>query len=210
MDSNFWHSRWAEGRIGFHEGKPNAHLVKHLSALGVKKRVFVPLCGKTEDLAFLASQGHEAVGVEFVEPAVKAFFDERGVTPVVDTHGPFKRYTAANITVLAGDFFATTRSLLGPVDALYDRAAIIALPETMRGGYVKHLRALLPAGAPGLVITVEYPQDQLEGPPFSVPEAELRAHYAGTKMELLEQVPAEGPRLTPVHAVEKCFSLSLR
>ena len=205
MDSNFWHSRWAEGGIAFHEGKPNQHLAKHLSVLGAKKRVLVPLCGKTEDLAFLAAQGHQVVGVEWVESAVKAFFDERGVTPVVDTHGPFKRYTAANITLLAGDFFATTLALLGPVDALYDRAALIALPEELRGRYVKHVRGLLPAGSPGLVITVEYPQDKLEGPPFSVTEAELRAHYPGSKVELLEQVAAEGPRFTPLKAAEKCF-----
>lgn len=209
MEPDFWRSRWSEGRIGFHEGRPNALLVKHLAALGKAKRVLVPLCGKAEDLAFLASQGHQVVGVELVESAVKAFFSERGVTPVIDTHGPFKRYTAANITVLAGDFFATTRELLGAVDALYDRAAVIALPETMRPGYVKHLRSLLPAGAPGIVITTEYPQEKLEGPPFSVPEAELRAHYAGSKVELVDEVRAEGPRFSPINAVEKCFIVSL-
>jgi thiopurine S-methyltransferase len=205
MEPDFWRSRWGAGQIGFHEGKPNEHLVKHLAALGKSRRVLVALCGKAEDLAFLAAQGHDVVGVELVESAVRAFFDERKVTPEVTKHGPFTRYTAANITVLAGDFFATTKELLGPVDALYDRAAVIALPEPMRGRYVKHLRALLPAGAPGIIITVEYPQEKLEGPPFSVPEAELRAHYAGLSLELVDQVAAQGPRFTSVGVVEKCF-----
>lgn len=204
MDSHFWHTRWSEGRIGFHEGKPNAHLVKHLGVLTGAKRVLVPLCGKAEDLAFLASQGHEVVGVELVASAVKAFFDERGVKPEVAQHGPYTRYVAANITVLAGDFFASTRELLGAIDAVYDRAAVIALPVAMRGDYVKHLRTLLPAGAPGLVVTVEYPQEKMEGPPFCVPESELRAHYAGLSIERIDEVVAELPRLAGASS-EKVF-----
>jgi thiopurine S-methyltransferase len=209
MEPDFWHSRWKEGRIGFHEGKPNAHLVKHLAVLGTGKRVFVPLCGKTEDLAFLAAGGHQVVGVELVEDAVRAFFDEHGVQPVVSRVGPFTRYAAQNLALFAGDFFASTTELMGPLDALYDRAALIALPPEMRGNYVKHLRSLLSPGAAGLVITVEYPQEQMQAPPFSVPEEELRAHFAGASIARVEQVKAEGPRLTPINALEKCFAISL-
>lgn len=209
MEPNFWRERWEEGRIGFHEGKPNALLVKHLSVLEPARRLFVPFCGKAEDLAFLAAQGHDVVGVELVERAVQAFFEEHGVKPEVTPEGKFTKYTAPRLTLFAGDFFATTRQLLGNVDALYDRAALIALPEPMRSGYVKHLRALLPARAPGLIITVEYPQGALEGPPFSVPEAELRTHYAGAKVELVEQVNAEGPRFSAANAIEKCFTVQL-
>jgi thiopurine S-methyltransferase len=204
MEADFWHARWGEGRIGFHEGKPNAHLVKHLGVLKAAKRVLVPLCGKAEDLAFLASQGHEVLGVELVESAVKAFFDERAVTPEVSKQGPYTRYVAANITLLAGDFFAATREMLGNIDGVYDRAALIALPEAMRGDYVKHLRTLLPAGAPGLVITVEYPQEKMDGPPFCVPEAELRTHYAGLSIERLDEVEAQLPRLADASS-EKVF-----
>ena len=205
MEPDFWHARWGEGRIAFHEGKPNEHLARHLAALGKDTRIFVPLCGKAEDLAFLAEQGHQVVGVELVEAAVRAFFDEHGVTPIVTKHGPFTRFAAQNITLLAGDFFACTRELLGPVDALYDRAAVIALPPGLRGPYVKHLRTLMPAGAPGLIITVEYPQEKLDGPPFSVPEDELRAHCAGLSLDRVAEVKAQGPRLTPINAAEKCF-----
>jgi thiopurine S-methyltransferase len=206
MDPDFWHQRWNEGRTAFHQGKPNEHLVKHLARLGEGKRVLVPLCGKAEDLAWLAAQGHQVVGVELVETAVQAFFAERGVTPEVKRDGVFTRYTAGAITVLAGDFFATTLDRLGPIDALYDRAALIALPPTMRADYVEHLRALLPEGAPGLVVTVEYPQEQMAGPPFSVPEAELRAHYAGCEVELLDDVAADG-RVGDVSGREKCFGV---
>ncbi len=205
MDSNFWHSRWSTGQIGFHEGAPNAHLHKHAAALGEGKRVLVPLCGKTEDLAFLAASGHEVVGVELVESAVRAFFAEHGVTPAVTSQGSFTRYQAERITIFAGDFFATTRELLGPVDALYDRAALIALPQTMRGAYLKHVRALMPAGAPGLIVTVEYPQELMSGPPFSVTEAELRAGSPGVTLERVAEVTAALARLTGATGVEKCF-----
>jgi thiopurine S-methyltransferase len=207
MDPGFWHSRWSAGQIGFHEGAPNAHLMQHAGLLGPGRRVLVPLCGKAEDLAYLAAQGHQVVGVELVESAVRTFFEEHRAAPVVTREGSFTRYAAHDITVLVGDFLATTRELLGPVDALYDRAALIALPGAMRAAYVKQLRTLMPAGAPGLVVTMEYPQDRMSGPPFSVPEAELRAHYAGLPLERLAEARAEGARFTEVGAIEKCFAV---
>ncbi len=209
MDPDFWASRWREGRIGFHEGRPNALLEKHLSRLGAGRRVLVPLCGKAEDLAFLASRGHRVVGVELVEDAVRAFFAERGLTPTVTPRGPFVEYAVGDVALFAGDFFAATPELLGPLDALYDRAALIALPPAMRGPYVAHLLSLLPAGTPGLVITLEYPQEKMQGPPFSVPEAELLAHYAGRAVEHLEDVAAEGPRAQELAGAmrERCWAL---
>ena len=204
MDHDFWHSRWGAGQIGFHEGEVNQHLAEHGSALGSGKRVLVPLCGKAEDLTYLVAYGHQVVGVELVESAVAAFFAEHGAEAKIEQAGAFKRYSAPGITIFVGDFFDTTRELLGPVDALYDRAAIIALPEAMRVAYAKHVRALMPAGAPGIIVTTEYPQDQMSGPPFSVPEAELRSHYAGLKLERVAEVKARLQRLPGVGS-EKCF-----
>lgn len=209
MDSDFWHGRWRAGQIGFHEGEPNQHLLNHFARLSTGRCVFVPLCGKAVDLTYLAGFGHQVVGVELVDQAVQEFFSQLGGNPTVTQQGPFKRYQQDSLTILQGDFFATTKEHLGPVDALYDRASLIALPEPMRRDYVKHLRALMPAGAPGLVITVEYPQDVMQGPPFSVPEAELRAHYEGLKVEKLDEVTAGGsPRLVEAGAKEKCFAVT--
>jgi thiopurine S-methyltransferase len=204
-----WHSRWSDGRIGFHEGRPNTFLQRHVARLGTAQRVFVPLCGKAEDLAFLAAQGHHVIGVELVEDAVRAFFAEHQLTPTVTTRGPFTAYQSGAVTLLAGDFFATTPALLEGVTALYDRAAIIALPEALRRRYSAHLRTVMPAGSPGLVITVEYPQAEMSGPPFSVPELELRSHYAGLGIERLDVSQAEGGRLAAMgeRARECCFSV---
>jgi thiopurine S-methyltransferase len=134
------------------------------------------------------------VGVELVEDAVRAFFAEHALVPTVTPRGAHVEYRAGAVTVFAGDFFATTRELLGPVDALYDRAALIALPAPMRERYARHLFSLLPPGAPGLVITLEYPQEKMAGPPFSVPEAKLRAHYAGRLVEHLDDVAEQSAR----------------
>jgi thiopurine S-methyltransferase len=210
MDASFWIDRWAEGRIAFHEGRPNTFLTRHAARFAGARRVLVPLCGKTEDLAYLAHLGHHVIGVELVEDAVRAFFAEHDATPEVRRHGAVTEYTAASITIVAGDVFAVTPDLLGPIDAFYDRAAVIALPPPLRARYVAHLRTLLPAAAPGLVITLEYPQDAMDGPPFAVLEPELRALYQGARVELLEDAPAGGPRLAQLPgALERCFLVTL-
>src|SRR5262245_40223150 len=128
MDADFWFQRWREGRIGFHEGAPNRFLVKYGDRLTGARRILVPLCGKTEDLAYLASRGHDVVGIELVEDAVRQFFAEHHLTPSITQRGPFTNYTAGAITIVVGDFFATSPDLVGSIDAIYDRAALVALP----------------------------------------------------------------------------------
>ena len=210
MDGD-WLARWQDGRIGFHEGRPNELLERHHARLAGCRRVLVPLCGKAEDLAFLAAHGHEVVGIELAEQAVREFFAEHAITPSIAPRGPFVANTAPPVTLLTGDFFASTSDLLGPIDALYDRAALVALPPALRPRYVQHVRALLPAAAPGLVVTYEYDQQLVKGPPFAVLEAELRALYAGRPIELVEERPATSvPRLTEagVPGTERCFTIA--
>jgi thiopurine S-methyltransferase len=209
MDISFWSSRWAEGQIGFHQGRPNDFLARFASRLGAPGTVFVPLCGKAEDLAWLAAKGHRVIGVEWVEDAVRAFFAEHSLTPTVSTEGKLKRYEASGVTLFAGDVFHVERAHLAGVTALYDRAALIALPPPTRQRYVAHLRGVLPAGTEGVLITVEYDQAKLDGPPFSVPEEEVRRHFAGATVELVQTEKASGPRFAELAAQEKCFALTL-
>jgi thiopurine S-methyltransferase len=194
MDPAFWHERWADGRIGFHEGAPNALMVKHFGALDVPPgaRVFVPLCGKSFDLIWLRAQGLEVVGAELDLSAVSAFFDENGLAPEVDTSGPLERYHADGIEIFAGDIFELTAAQLGPVNAVYDRAALVALPHDMRARYAQHLPDLT-ASAPQLVITFDYDQSAANGPPFSVPTEAVATLYAGRyRLTELERVPITG------------------
>ena len=149
-------------------------------------RVYVPLCGKSLDMVFLAARAGEVVGVEYVEQAVVEFFAERGLTPGIDS-GPPIRYSAANYRIFAADFFSVTEQHLGPIDAVFDRAALIALDQGTRVRYAAHLRALLSAGARVLLVTLDYDQTEMSGPPFAVPPDQVLRLYAdGFEVEHLE------------------------
>jgi thiopurine S-methyltransferase len=175
MEPTFWQHRWAEGRTGWHQPEANRLLVRHWPVLSVAPdcRVFVPLCGKSLDMAWLADQGHQVFGVELAPEACEAFFAERGLTPAVDNKGAFRRYRAGAIELWAGDAFELTAADLSDCAACYDRAALIALPPDLRRRYVTHVLGLLPLGCRALLITLEYPSAEKQGPPFSVDEAEI-------------------------------------
>lgn len=208
MERAFWFTRWQEGRIGFHEGQPNAFLIKHGEWLARCRRILVPLCGKAEDLAYLASRGHEVVGIELVEDAVRQFFTEHQMTPEVTTAGGCVIYSAGSITVIAGDFFAATAASFGPVDGIFDRAALVALPREMRARYVAHLRELAPGAERMLLVGFEFPSAG-EGPPFSVEETEVRELLAGDDVQLVETAPDPRGRYGG-KAIERCYTIALR
>lgn len=177
MEPAFWEQRWAEGRTGWHLEEVNRLLLKHWSALALAEDapVLVPLCGKSLDMAWLAAQGHPVLGVELSLQACREFFAERGLEAEEEALDGFTRLGVAHLQLLAGDVFALRARHVDGVAAVYDRAALIALPEAMRRRYVEHVYGLLPAGTRGLLVTLEYPPGEREGPPFTVSEAEVRA-----------------------------------
>lgn len=179
MDADFWHQRWKRGEIGFHEGRANAALVAHLDRLDLPRgsRIFVPLCGKTLDIAWLLAQGYRVAGVELSSIAIGELFTALELAPEVRPTGALTHYGAKNIDIWVGDIFDASGEILGAVDAVYDRAALVALPEAMRGRYAAHLTAITHT-APQLLITYEYDQRLYDGPPFSVREDALKRLYA--------------------------------
>jgi thiopurine S-methyltransferase len=210
MDPAFWRTRWAEHKVhGFHEGHPNAFLAANLARLDGYYRVLVPLCGKAEDLAFLAANNHAVVGVELVEDAAAQFFAEHAIEPKVERREDHAIYTAHELTVITGDWFAMTPTIVGPVDAVYDRAALIALPPELRPRYIAQLRTLVPAGAWGLTVTLDYGDAAFQGPPFSVSDAEVRGHYKA--VELLGEAPNPNGRLADagIAATERCYAVQI-
>ncbi|MEA3277814.1 MAG: thiopurine S-methyltransferase [Pseudomonadota bacterium] len=199
MEPEFWHERWRRGEIGWHRDEINVHLQEHWPRLGVTSdaRVFVPLCGKTLDLLWLAGQGHRVLGVEISPLAVDAFFAENGLKPEVVDEPPFRRYRVDEIELLCGDFFDLTAAHLDGVEAVFDRASLIALPPHMRPGYAEHLKGLIRDETKILLVTLDYIQDEMPGPPFSVPEKEVRALLGGRfDIKLLAELDvwAENPR----------------
>lgn len=178
MESEFWHDRWAKNEIGFHEGEANALLAANFGALspGKGSRVFVPLCGKTRDIAWLLSQGQRVAGAELSKTAVEQLFEDLGVKPKVEPAGALSKFSADGVDIFVGDIFELTPELLGHVDATYDRAALVALPDDLRRRYAAHMHHITSA-APQLVICFEYDQSVMRGPPFSVGSAELNRAY---------------------------------
>ncbi|HSH85626.1 MAG TPA: thiopurine S-methyltransferase [Methylophilus sp.] len=179
MQHDFWHQRWQNQQIGFHLDAVNPLLAAHFQALNLQagQRVFIPLCGKTLDIHWLLSQGIQVAGAELNQLAVDTLFAELGVTPTITEHGSLRLYHAEHIDIFQGDFFTLDKGLLGDVDAVYDRAALIALPANMRIDYSQHLINLT-ASAPQLLISFHYDQSLIEGPPFNVSAEEVAAHYA--------------------------------
>ncbi|MFZ1576099.1 MAG: thiopurine S-methyltransferase [Chromatiaceae bacterium] len=180
MDHDFWHQRWLTGEIGWHQDAFNPHLRAYWPPTGVEAgaRVLVPLCGKTRDLLWLAGEGYRVLGVEISALGVEAFFTENGLTPTISDEPPFKRYRIDELEILCGDFFALGREQVADVTALFDRAALIALPPALRARYARHLHTLLPPAVSGLLITLDYDQAERPGPPFAVTEPEIRTLFA--------------------------------
>jgi thiopurine S-methyltransferase len=172
---DFWIERWQRGEIGFHQAAGNELLPAYWSKLGVAAggTVFVPLCGKSVDMAWLAGQGHKVVGVELSPLAVEEFFREQGVDAVVLQSGAFAVYTAGPISIWCGDIFELPVSALSGVTAIYDRAALVALPPDLQPRYAEMLRRVVPLDAKTLLISLAYPEGQIKGPPFSTPRGQV-------------------------------------
>ncbi|NEX22242.1 thiopurine S-methyltransferase [Thiorhodococcus mannitoliphagus] len=179
MDPEFWLERWSRREIGWHLDDINSHLQEHWPTLGLPKAslVFVPLCGKTLDLLWLVSQGYQVVGVEISQLAVEELFAEHRLTPSITRAGRFQRYQVDELSVLCGDFFDLEPGDLGQVDAVFDRASLIALPPAMRARYAARMQSLFPQGMETLLITLSYDQAEMSGPPFSVHRSEVETLY---------------------------------
>jgi len=190
MQPEFWRQRWQDRQIGFHQDHPTPLLLDHWPAIGVKPGgcVFVPLCGKSLDMVWFAAQGFRVLGVELAETAVEQFFAEQAWVPDIRESRLGRHYSSGAIEIICGDAFGLDAASLADCDAVFDRAALIALPEAMRQRYAAEVYACLPAHCHGLLITLEYPQTEKQGPPFSVGEGEVRERFgAQWKVEVLER-----------------------
>lgn len=176
MHKQFWLERWKDHRIGFHGDQPMPSLVRHWPTLDLPtgSRVLVPLAGKSLDMLWLATQGYRVLGVEWSPLAIEQFLAENALQASVHESSMGTHYVADRIELICADVFKLDDATLETCDAVYDRAAIIALPPDMREHYAKRVYSRLPSRCRGLMITLEYEQSQMDGPPFSVTENEVR------------------------------------
>jgi thiopurine S-methyltransferase len=182
MEPEFWIKRWETGDIGFHRDEVNPALESYWRHIvgDDTGRVFVPLCGKSLDMRWLAERGHRVVGVELSEQAVDAFFAGEGLNSKVSQHGAFRIKSDGPFEIWCGDLFELPEAALEGVGSFYDRASVVALPLEMRGRYAGRLAELLPPGARGLLVTLTYDQSEMSGPPFSVSDAEVTRLFGGS------------------------------
>lgn len=199
MEADFWLERWQEGRTRFHRDDVMPLLRQHWAvlALPADSRVLVPLAGKSLDMRWLAEQGFRVLGAELSPLAVAQFFEENALTPTQSDQIDGRHFVAGNIEVVCGDVFALETASLANCSAVYDRAALIALPAEMRRRYVNEVYGRLPLGCQVLLITLEYPQAEKAGPPFSVDAAEVQALFSPQwsieeidRRDILAQEPA--------------------
>jgi thiopurine S-methyltransferase len=191
MDPEFWHERWTRGEIGFHQQDFNAHMQKFMASLGLASgaNVLVPLCGKTRDMLWLVAQGFRVTGIEINPRAVVDFFAESGLVAEVESCTDSSRYRSGDIEIWRADFLRLDPSRLPQADAVYDRAALVALPPKMRKAYASQLKPMIPPGAPMLLLTLDYPEAEMQGPPFPVSSDEVFELF-GDEFEV-EQVLSE-------------------
>jgi thiopurine S-methyltransferase len=181
VQPDFWLDRWRTAQIGFHQAAVDRHLQAYwpLLKLPANSPVFVPLCGKSLDLMWLRERGHSVKGVELSPVALESFVMEHGIPARRRVLSCFDAYEADGLTLFRGDYFKLTAALLGSVSAVYDRAALISWTPEARAAYVNHLTFLTSPGTQTLLIAVEFPAEQMKGPPFPLTRDAIENLYAG-------------------------------
>ena len=183
-----WLQRWQDQNIGWHHVEFNPHLLNHWHSLLMPQGslVLAPLCGKSRDMVWLAEQGYRIRGVELSPLAVETFFEERGLSPEITQAGAFQRWQAGPYDLLCGDIFDLPELDCSDIDAVYDRASLVALNPQQRSRYAKMLNELLDQRSKMLLVAMDYPQEEMSGPPYSVQEAEVRELFESRfKVQLL-------------------------
>ena len=218
MGKDYWLRRWEKNETGFHQSDINPYLCEHWEKLYINQddTVFIPLCGKSLDISWFCAQNYKVLGVEVSAIAVESFFNENKFTPNINSFKRFDRYETDRICILRGDFFNLNKQDLVKVRAVYDRASLVALPQKIRYMYVRHLLEILPLGTKILLITCEYSQLEMQGPPFSVSVNEVEDLFSRhsnicllERLDVLNQYPKFYKRgLSKLHA--NIFLLTLK
>ncbi|MEL6684920.1 MAG: thiopurine S-methyltransferase [Pseudomonadota bacterium] len=202
MDAQFWHDKWDQNDIGFHEADVNPGIITHFGTVAppTPARVFVPLCGKTRDIAWLMGQGYHVVGAELSTLAITELFAELSITAQVADRSTGQHFAGPGIDIFVGDIFDLTSKDVGQIDVVYDRAALVALPSDLRLKYAAHI-AELSGAAPQLLLCFEYDQTAMNGPPFAVDETEIQRVY-GSAYDIapLARKPISGRLKARLHA----------
>lgn len=180
MEQDFWHQRWHNNEIGFHQETVNPYLLQYWPRMQLQPgaRVLIPCCGKSLDLLWLHEQGFDVMGVEISTLAVAAFFTDHQLQAKNTEQGGYRISSMNRLQLYCGDFFQLTATDVNGVAAVYDRGSMVAMPAEMRRDYCNHLQEITNKQVPILLVTLDYPETEMQGPPFSISENEIHSTYA--------------------------------
>ncbi len=191
MRAKFWLERWQKNEIAFHQAEHNKLLLEFWPQMGLKRGdpIFVPLCGKSLDMRWLNHAGHPVVGVELAQIAIETFFAENQICAEQHVVDRFVCHQTDKLKIYQGDLFDLTADLVADVRGLFDRGSLVALPPDMRFRYVDHLLRIIPDGTRILLLTFEYEQERVPGPPHAVHPEEVEQLYGNRcDITLLESI----------------------
>ncbi|KTC99854.1 thiopurine S-methyltransferase [Legionella erythra] len=185
----FWHELWESGNLPFHRLAVNEDLIEFWSFLqtAAKPTILVPLCGKSLDLLWLVEQGAAVTGIELSELAVQQLAAESRIPlkPQRIEHGLC--YSSPALSIWVHDIFTLPKHCIEPVDGVYDRGALVALPASLRPAYAQRCLNWLKAGGRILLKTLTYDEALMAGPPYHVGADELMDLYPGCTLKLLKK-----------------------
>ncbi len=190
MQANDWLERWQKSQIGFHQNEVNVYLRRYLGQFKLTPgdRIFLPLCGKSHDIAWLADHGYEVVGIELSGIAIESFFREFKLQYQRFESDRFIIRKSGNIILLEGDYFDLHADDIDGCKLVFDRAALIAIDEANRARYCAHMQDITTVNTDMLLVTLDYDQTIMPGPPFAVSQPEVLEHYRQAyQIDLLEQ-----------------------
>jgi len=192
--TQMWKDRWDAGQIGFHKSDVHQTLVKYIDKLfpnGNKGKIFVPLCGKTVDMKWLADNGIDVIGLDAVRVSLEQFYSEHNIENSVEKCADLGQEAEVfkssdnKIRLYCADMFKFSPDIEGTFDAIWDRGSLVAIYRKDVPTYAEIIKKLLKPGASCLVEVFEYDVSIFDGvdnpqkppPPHPVLEEELRRLY---------------------------------
>lgn len=140
-----------------------ADLLAQAEREGRALRVLIPGCGSAHEAAAFAQVGCQVIAVDFSAQAIAV---AQQTLANAQARGEVSAEVVARVTLVNADFFSWQTD--APVDVVYERAFLCAIPRSLWDGYGQAVgRQLRPGGLlAGYYFTSEDENASLKGPPF--------------------------------------------
>ena len=151
---DFWCKRFGEGVTPWDAGKVPAAFADFIARQPAALNTLIPGCGSAWEAAHLAEIGCPVTALDFSPVAIAKAREILG---------------KAAVDLVCADFFTFTPAQ--PIELIYERAFLCALPRKLWADWGRRVAELLPAG--GRLAGFFFLCDQPKGPPFGILPEEL-------------------------------------